>query len=177
LIEFYFDENNESSILSYQKLLQDMRRWKYFSELGIDKNQHQAFKYISIGIAEHSYLFLDMSLIKFIADNHRNEACYSLLLKLVPLYPSESRLLDFFNQKLSFPNLAFSERFLLYQVHQVKCFRQSHASFEITLKLIEMKIQAKRGINFSRKFWLNTSFKLSFLTQIKNSIGHINSWC
>jgi hypothetical protein len=96
--------------------LQDIRIYQYFSKLGIGKSKHQALKYISIGIAEHSDLFIDMSSIKFMADNHSNVNYYSLLLKLLSLFPFESRRLNFFfNQALSFPNLGFLERFLVYQ--------------------------------------------------------------
>jgi hypothetical protein len=155
LEEFDCEDNNDEPNPENQKLFQDMRKCKYFSKLGIDKSQNQAFKYLSIGIAEHSDLFLDMSLIKFIADNHYNGTCYSFLLKLLSFFPSESRLLNLiFNRTLSLSNLEFSERFLLYQIHQVKCFRQSSTSSIITMKLIEMKVQVKRGINFSKKFWL-----------------------
>jgi hypothetical protein len=176
LNKFYFDVNNKSPISDNQKNLQDIRKCNYFSKLGIDQSQHQALKYISIGIAEHSDLFIDMSLIKFIANNHLNVNCYSLLLKLLSLFPFESRLLNLlYNRTLSFPNLGFLERFLLYQVYQIKCLRQSSGSSEIGLKLAEMKVRVRRGINFSRKFWLNPNVKISFLSQIKNYTVNLNA--
>jgi hypothetical protein len=38
-----------------------------------------------------------------------------------------------------------------------------------------MKVQVRRGINLSRKFWLNPNAKISFLSQIKNYSDNINA--
>jgi hypothetical protein len=161
--EFYFDENHESSISDNQTFLQDIRKFNHFSKLSIGKSKNQAPKYISIGIAEHSDLFIDMSWIKFIADNHSNVNCYLLLLKLPLLFPFESILLNvLFKRTFSFPNLGFLERFLVYQVYQVKCSPQSSSSSEIALTFGEIKIQVKRRINFARKNGEIQMFKYFF---------------
>jgi hypothetical protein len=38
-----------------------------------------------------------------------------------------------------------------------------------------MKIQVNRGINFTRKFWLNPNVQISFLSQIKIYSDNINA--
>jgi hypothetical protein len=38
-----------------------------------------------------------------------------------------------------------------------------------------MKVRAGRGINFSRKFWLNPNVKISSLSQIKNHTDNLNA--
>jgi hypothetical protein len=130
----YFDESQQSSIPENQRKLKDNRKYQYFMKLGIDKHPNYALKYLSTGIAEHCDLFLDLSLIKFIADFHPNAQVYSLLTQMLCCFPSNSRLLNsFFSQTLSFSHLGISQRFLLYQVYQVNCLRQSSLSPEITL--------------------------------------------
>jgi hypothetical protein len=64
---------------------------------------------------------------------------------------------------------------LLKKVYQVNCLCQSASAAEITFKLTEMKIRARKGILFSMKFWLNPNVPLSFLYQIKNFTDQIKA--
>jgi hypothetical protein len=157
-------------------LLQDKKKYAYFCQFGIHKSFNQAVKYLAVGIAEHCDLFLDMSLIQFIADAHHTVDCFSLITQLLSYFPQESRLLNyFFNQTLTFPSINFNPRFLLFQVYQVKSLRESSSSTELALKLGEMKTLAKIGISTSKKFWSNPNVHLSFLYHIKIYTDKIKS--
>jgi hypothetical protein len=164
--QFEFDGSNENE--NQQFLLKDNRKNEYFSKLGIDRNFNQAVKYLSVGIAEHCDLFLDMSLVRFIFDHHHTADSLSLITQILSYFPHESRLLNFFcSQFLSFPNLSLNQRFLIYQIKQVNSLRESSSSPELALKLGEMRTLVKRGISLSRRFWNNPNIQLNFLYQIK----------
>jgi hypothetical protein len=113
--QFEFDESLQTSTQSNQLLLKDKRKSAYFCHLGIDKSFNQAVKYLAVGIAEHCDLFLDMSLVRFIADHYHTVSCFSLITQLLSYFPHESRLLNFFFvQNFTFPNLDIDQRFLLF---------------------------------------------------------------
>jgi hypothetical protein len=138
--KFEFDESNQTPTHEHQLLLKDTRKVAYFSSLGIDKSSTQAIKYLAVGIAEQCDLFLDMSLIKFVSDHYHTSICFCLITQLLSYFPHESRLLNyFFLQDLTFSNLSIHQRFLLFQVYQVKNLRESSSSSELALKLGEIK--------------------------------------
>jgi hypothetical protein len=179
-LEYY---NQYETVESFQRLiqqneriLQDDKKCQYFSKLGIGKSFNQAVKYLAVGISEQSDLFLDMSLIKFIADQYHTITCYTLVTQLLSYFPHESRLLNFFFLHLtSFPNLGFEQRFLIFQIDQVKTLRESSSSSELTLKLSEMKTLVKRGISHSRRFWNNPNVQLSYFYQMKAYTDHVKA--
>jgi hypothetical protein len=84
-----------------QSLLKDNRKCAYFAKLGIDRSFNQAKKYLSVGIAEQCDLFLDSSLLHFIADNHHSAGCFSLINLLLSFFRHHSRLLNFFLLSIS----------------------------------------------------------------------------
>jgi hypothetical protein len=103
-----------------------------------------AFKYLSVGIIEHCDFFIDFSLIQFVGEKFQTSQSLCFLVQLLSYFPGKSRLLNFFFfQTLSQSNLSYSQRFLLFQVNQVRQLRQSSASLESTQKLIETKSLAK----------------------------------
>jgi hypothetical protein len=175
--QFEFCEVSQNSTPNDQLLLQDNRKCAYFYKLGIDKSFRCALKYLAVGVAEHCDLFLDMSLIRFIADHHHTADCFSLITQLLSYFPHESRLLNyFFYEFLLFPHLNIGQRFLIFQVHQVKNLRESASSSELSLRLCEMRNQVKRGISLSRIFFNNPNVQLVFLFQIKVFTDKIKSF-
>jgi hypothetical protein len=169
------NESNEISIQPNNRLMSDVRKSQYYSIGGIDKSFPQAIKYLAVGIAEQSDLFLDMSLVKYIADHHHTAKCFCLITQLLSYFPHESRLFQyFFSQTCNFPNLKMEQRFLLFQVYQVKNIRESSSSSDLILKFYETKTLVKRGSSLSKKLWTNPNVPLSFFYQIKKDTDQIH---
>ncbi|OHT01729.1 Adenylate and Guanylate cyclase catalytic domain containing protein [Tritrichomonas foetus] len=147
-------EAKEGSSLSN---ISDEMRKQWFSDLKIDKFLPNCLYFIHIGLLNYSDLFIDFSLVKFAAeafDNNKDLVCY--IIQILALFPSESRLMNFFfSIAIQKSGLTFSQRFLLYEVHKIISVRQSSASIEINDRLVEMKHTTIKGINGSRGFWSN----------------------
>jgi hypothetical protein len=162
--KFVVEESNQSSPINDKSLLLDVRKCAYFSQFGIDKSFQQAVKYLAAGFAEQCDLFLDMSLIKFIADHHFASKCFCLITQFLPYFTHESRLLDYcFFHTLSISGLNIHQRFLLFQVYKVKNLREFSSSSDLVLELSRIKTLVKREISLSRKFWSNPNVQLAFL--------------
>jgi hypothetical protein len=91
-----FVESDQISIPCNQRKLNDNRKCQYFTKLGIDKNQNYALKYLSTGIAQQCDLFIDLSLIQFIADFYHNAQIYSLLTQILCCFPNHSKIVNSF---------------------------------------------------------------------------------
>ncbi|OHS94912.1 Adenylate and Guanylate cyclase catalytic domain containing protein [Tritrichomonas foetus] len=138
-------------------MVNDEMRKQWYADLKIDKFMLNCFYYLHIGLLNHSDLFIDFSLIKFAAevyDNNKDLVCF--IIQILTLFPSESRLMNFFfSIAIQKSGLTFAQRFLLYEVHKIISVRQSSASIEINDRLVEMKHITAKGINGSRGFWSN----------------------
>jgi class 3 adenylate cyclase/PAS domain-containing protein len=98
------------------------------------------------------------------------------LTQLLSYFPSEYRFLNvLFSAHLLQPNLTFSQRFLLYQVHHIKEIRQIASSTEINQKMFELKAIAKQCISMTRKFWANPSVDLGYFYQVEKMSKHIKT--
>jgi hypothetical protein len=107
--QFEISGSSQVSIPECQRNLSDPRKCKYFTKIGICKNQNSWLKNLSTGIAEQCDLFLLLSVIQFTADSHYNPKIYCLLIQIFSFFPSHSRLFNlFFSQTLSFPSLVNS---------------------------------------------------------------------
>jgi hypothetical protein len=158
-----FEESPEVSQSLNSNALQDRKIIKYFCSLGISQSYRLACKYLSVGISEPCDLFLDLSLIKFVGKYFQEPTSLSFITQLLSYFPGESCLMNyFFYETISLPNLNFSERFLLYQVNQVRGLRESSTSAEITKHLLDMKTEAKKVISMWKKFWANPMVEFFF---------------
>ncbi|OHT14492.1 Adenylate and Guanylate cyclase catalytic domain containing protein [Tritrichomonas foetus] len=154
-------------------VLTDVVERQHYLNLQLHKSELKAELYLRIGISTQCSLFLDWSLMKFIAEYHNNNRMLSLITQYLSYFPCEIRLLNyFFFTVMSKPNLRVDQRFMIYQVHHVKGLRQSSASSEITDKLMEMKAKSLSGINDVRNFWLNVPMDPSFLYNIRKNTNH-----
>jgi hypothetical protein len=109
-----------------------------------------------LALADIVILFIDLSFIKFVGEYFHNSSALSFTTQLLSYFSGESQLMnDFLYQTLFQPNKNFSERFLIYQINQLRSLRQSSTSAKITRHLIEFKIEAEKGISMAKKFWVN----------------------
>ena len=140
--------------------------WLY----GLDRSQNRCQLYMRIGLAEHCPLFIDWSLIKFAVEFHPTKPLMANITQFLTFFPAESRLLNvFFLQTISQPNLSWSQRFMLYEVHRVKGLRLSSASSEITEKVMDLKRMSQAGITSVREFWRNVPSSVGIFYDIRSS--------
>ncbi|OHS99460.1 Adenylate and Guanylate cyclase catalytic domain containing protein [Tritrichomonas foetus] len=155
---------------------QDSKKRYLFSQLKIDRYQAYAKFYLRVGLAEHCDFLLDWSLIKYIIEFHDSASILCFITQVISYFPSETRLLNsFFLKAIIRPDLSFYQRFLLYQVHQIKGLRQSSASSEITDKLMELKRMTQASISSVREFWKTIPQDISVYYDIKVSTNRINA--
>lgn len=171
-LEDFRDDNDdlaaEPVIPGGGQMLNDPVKRGLYDCYGIDRSLNKAYFYLRVGIANQCPLFLDWSLIKYIAEMHQDTNMYCTICQMISFFPSESRALNsFFAQTITKPSLKYYQRFLMYQVHRVKGLRQSSASSEITEKLLEMKNLSMDGIQTARNFWQNLPDNISYLYDIR----------
>ncbi|OHT00099.1 Adenylate and Guanylate cyclase catalytic domain containing protein [Tritrichomonas foetus] len=152
---------------------QDEKRRYLFKSYGIDQASRKAEMYMRMGLAEHADLFIDWSLIKYVAEFYPSTHMLCVITQFLSYFPSESRLLSFFFvQAVVKQNLSFYQRFLLYEVHRVKELRQSSASSEITDKLIELKRVTQTCITICHDFWRSVPTNPGKFYEIRYATKH-----
>jgi hypothetical protein len=150
----------------------DERTRFYFKKLGVHESFLKAFRYLSVGISQNSIFFLNWSLIKFIAEAYPDSDSLSMVTQILSYFPSEYKLLNYyFCETLSQPNLHFFNRFLLYQVNNVKNILEASASLSIPQKIFEIKTLGKQSISMARRFWTNPAVDISYFYEF-NKINH-----
>ena len=156
--------------------LQDHKRKNLMIKYGLDKSMKKCEYYIRVGIAQRCDLFLDWTLLKFMAEYHDNAHSYCFITLILSFFPAESRLLKaFFSLTVSKTGLSIRNRFMLYEVHRVIGLRQSSASAEITDKLIEIKHLSLKGMKAVRGFWKEIPESPHFFLQVKQFTDQANS--
>ncbi|OHT07620.1 Adenylate and Guanylate cyclase catalytic domain containing protein [Tritrichomonas foetus] len=163
--------NNPASIS-----LSDAKKRYLFQLYGIDKSAVRAQMYMRIGLAEHADLFIDWSLVKYVAEFYQSTQMFCVITRFISYFPSESRLLNyFFVQTVVRSDLTFYHRYLLYEVHRVKGLRQSSASSEITDKLMELKRMTQSCITTTQDFWKNIPNDPSIFYDIRSSTKRVQA--
>ena len=151
----------------------DEKRRYLFKTYGIDRTARKAEMYMRIGLSSHSDLFIDWSLIKYVAEFHQTTHMMCTITQFLSYFPCESRLLNyFFVQAVTRSNLSFDQRFLLYEIHRVKSLRQSSVSSEINEKLLELKRLSQASISAVQNFWKNIPDDPSIFYEIREATIH-----
>ena len=156
----------------------DNRKREYFRHFKIDVSESKAELYLRVGLAEHADLFIDWSLVKYIAEYYPSPHMLATLTQFISYFPGESRLLNFFFvQVVVINNLKFYHRFLLFEIHRVKGLRQSSASTEINDKVMELKRITQAAIKTSQDFWKTIpSQNIGMFYSIRSQTKHIQAY-
>ncbi|EAY19483.1 Adenylate and Guanylate cyclase catalytic domain containing protein [Trichomonas vaginalis G3] len=154
-------------------VLRDDKMRVHFHKLGLDRSAMKCETYLRVGIANRCQLFLNWSLSKFTGEFHKTPHMVSLITQMLSFFPCESRLLStFFNIACSM-DLSLAERFLMFQINNIKALRQSSANSEIAESITHLSNKSNTVIDDAKKFWITLPDDLSFFFNIQKRTKNI----
>ena len=126
---------------------------QHFINCKIHTSEKRASMYMRVGIAEMSDLFINWSLLKFIAEFHSSKQMKCMICHMLSFFPCESHLLSYYlTQVNNSPNLGIAEKFMIYEILKVKRQRQS-SSAEVSIHLLELRRLMYSSITSCINFW------------------------
>lgn len=165
-------ENNIKKSLSYQNSVEPSHEEKFncFYDLKLNQDIKKAVIYLVIGFTSGSDMFIDFSLIQYCFEIYRDKPkMLSLLVHILAYFKSQKNRFDsILNQIHSLRNVTFYDRFLYYQAHRIKIFRQFTSTNFSTARLNELKNLTDNLEGQIKSFW-------SIQTANKNSLFFLES--
>lgn len=150
---------------------------RYFEEIGLNINIYKAKIFLIVGFTTGSELLVDFSLIQFCIDNYKEEASMlTLLMHLLSYFKSEKNSFDIVLKNFhSLRDSSFYEKFIYYQCHRVKIFRQSTSTNFSTSRLNDLKAQSIVLENQIKAFWSLESANTILLYQLEQIEKKLNN--
>jgi len=147
-----------------------------FISLGIDKSIDRAFMYLRIGLINHSKIFLNWTLMKFIGQHFVSTSTHCQCIQMLSFFPSEIRLMNYFySWAISRTDFTFEDRFLVFQVNRIKTQRQTISSQDANERLLQLKASSMQCEIYMRSFWSQTEVLIDNLEGINKNIESVNS--
>ncbi|OHS93112.1 hypothetical protein TRFO_40582 [Tritrichomonas foetus] len=147
-----------------------------FISLGLHLNESKALMYLRVGFQNHCDLFIDWSLLRFIASNYQTNSAIAACVQILAFFPGESRQLNaFFNSAIMKKNLGYSHRFLIFQVYRIKTLRQSSASSDANEKLAELKRLSQQCEAEINGFWASNDSNPGYFEVISTQVQSLNA--
>ncbi|OHT02589.1 Adenylate and Guanylate cyclase catalytic domain containing protein [Tritrichomonas foetus] len=147
-----------------------------FNEIGLHLSEKKALMYLRIGFAKICDMFIDWSLIRYIASVYSSNSAIAACVQILAFFPGESRQLNaFFINATSKRSLGYAHRFLIYQVHRIKTLRQSSASSDANEKLADLKRLSQQCESDINGFWIATEASFGYFEQLAAEVQALNA--